>query len=144
MKPDRRLGSVPDVVARGDDITGGIHHDRTEHPATTDRHRPDRGSRDPGLHPVGQRERPAAGRGGTTLAGYTAYTTKQPGPDLDLVARLSRSIDVPVVAEGRIHTPAHAAQALRAGAWTVVVGTAITHPSTITGWFTSAMANAGR
>ncbi|MEU7970982.1 N-acetylmannosamine-6-phosphate 2-epimerase, partial [Micromonospora sp. NPDC049089] len=81
---------------------------------------------------------------GGALAGYTAYTTKQPGPDLDLVARLSRSIDVPVVAEGRIHTPAHAAQALRAGAWTVVVGTAITHPSTITGWFTSAMANAGR
>ncbi|MET8200797.1 N-acetylmannosamine-6-phosphate 2-epimerase [Micromonospora taraxaci] len=77
---------------------------------------------------------------GTTLAGYTAYTTKQPGPDLDLVARLAAAVDVPVVAEGRIHTPAQAAQALRAGAWAVVVGTAITHPTTITGWFASAMA----
>ncbi|MEU7922113.1 N-acetylmannosamine-6-phosphate 2-epimerase [Micromonospora zamorensis] len=79
---------------------------------------------------------------GTTLSGYTAYTSKQPGPDLDLVAQLSTAIDVPVVAEGRIHTPAQAAQALRAGAWAVVVGTAITHPSTITGWFASAMADA--
>lgn len=79
---------------------------------------------------------------GTTLAGYTAYTRKQPGPDLDLVARLAREIDVPVVAEGRIHTPVQAAQALRAGAWAVVVGTAITHPTTITGWFASAMADA--
>ncbi|MFI6257806.1 N-acetylmannosamine-6-phosphate 2-epimerase [Micromonospora zamorensis] len=79
---------------------------------------------------------------GTTLSGYTAYTSKQPGPDLDLVAQLATAIDVPVIAEGRIHTPAQAAQALRAGAWAVVVGTAITHPSTITGWFASAMANA--
>lgn len=79
---------------------------------------------------------------GTTLAGYTAYTTKQPGPDLELVAQLATAIDVPVVAEGRIHTPEQAAQALRAGAWAVVVGTAITHPTTITGWFAKAMADA--
>ncbi|NYH45861.1 N-acylglucosamine-6-phosphate 2-epimerase [Micromonospora jinlongensis] len=79
---------------------------------------------------------------GTTLSGYTAYTSKQPGPDLDLVSQLATAIDVPVIAEGRIHTPAQAAQALRAGAWAVVVGTAITHPSTITGWFASAMADA--
>ncbi|MET8117805.1 N-acetylmannosamine-6-phosphate 2-epimerase [Micromonospora sp. NPDC005189] len=79
---------------------------------------------------------------GTTLAGYTAYTTRQPGPDLDLVAQLATAIDVPVVAEGRIHTPEQAAQALRAGAWAVVVGTAITHPTTITGWFAKAMADA--
>ncbi|EWM64168.1 MULTISPECIES: N-acetylmannosamine-6-phosphate 2-epimerase [Micromonospora] len=79
---------------------------------------------------------------GTTLSGYTAYTTKGDGPDLDLVARLAAAVDVPVVAEGRIHTPEQAAQALRAGAWTVVVGTAITHPSTITGWFASAVREA--
>ncbi|WP_406079394.1 N-acetylmannosamine-6-phosphate 2-epimerase [Micromonospora sp. NBC_00858] len=79
---------------------------------------------------------------GTTLAGYTSYTSKQPGPALDLVAQLVTAIDVPVIAEGRIHTPAQAAQALRAGAWAVVVGTAITHPTTITGWFASAMADA--
>lgn len=78
---------------------------------------------------------------GTTLAGYTAYTTKGSGPDLDLVARLAAAVDVPVVAEGRIHTPQQAAAAINAGAWTVVVGTAITHPTTITGWFATAIAN---
>lgn len=81
---------------------------------------------------------------GTTLAGYTAYTTKGQGPDLDLVERLAAAVDVPVVAEGRIHSPAQAAEALRRGAWSVVVGTAITHPSTITGWFADAVAAARR
>lgn len=76
---------------------------------------------------------------GTTLSGYTAYTVKTPGPDLDLVARLSDALDVPVVAEGRIHTPDHAAAAIAAGAHCVVVGTAITHPSSITGWFSAAV-----
>ncbi|SCF05324.1 N-acylglucosamine-6-phosphate 2-epimerase [Micromonospora viridifaciens] len=78
----------------------------------------------------------------TTLAGYTAYTTKGDGPDLGLVARLAAAVDVPVVAEGRIHTPAYAAEAVQAGAWAVVVGTAITHPTTITGWFASALVEA--
>ncbi|WP_350275137.1 N-acetylmannosamine-6-phosphate 2-epimerase [Kribbella sp. HUAS MG21] len=73
---------------------------------------------------------------GTTLSGYTPYTTKGEGPDLDLVARLADTIDTPVAAEGRIHTPDQAAAAIAAGAWTVVVGTAITHPTTITSWFT--------
>lgn len=72
---------------------------------------------------------------GTTLSGYTPYTTKGDGPDLDLVARLAETLDRPVLAEGRIHTPDQAAQAVAAGAWSVVVGTAITHPTTITRWF---------
>jgi N-acylglucosamine-6-phosphate 2-epimerase len=76
---------------------------------------------------------------GTTLAGYTPYTTKTEGPDLDLVARLADATDKPVVAEGRIHTPPQAAAAIAAGAHTVVVGTAITHPTTITTWFTEAI-----
>jgi N-acylglucosamine-6-phosphate 2-epimerase len=73
---------------------------------------------------------------GTTLSGYTPYSTKGDGPDLELVARLAGAIDAPVAAEGRIHTPDQAAAAIAAGAWTVVVGTAITHPATITSWFT--------
>lgn len=76
---------------------------------------------------------------GTTLAGYTPYTPKGDGPDLDLVARLAAALEVPVVAEGRVHTPAQAARALTAGAWSVVVGTAITHPTTITSWFAEAV-----
>ena len=45
----------------------------------------------------------------------------------------------PIVAEGRIHTPAQASAALAAGAHCVVVGTAITHPQSITGWFAAAL-----
>lgn len=77
---------------------------------------------------------------GTTLAGYTAYTTKSEGPDVALVSDLAAALDVPVIAEGRVHTPAHAAAAMRAGAHAVVVGTAITHPTTITSWFAAAVA----
>lgn len=77
---------------------------------------------------------------GTTLSGYTASSPTMAGPDLDLVARLSGAIEVPVVAEGRIHTTQEATAALAAGAHCVVVGTAITHPTSITRWFVEAIA----
>lgn len=76
---------------------------------------------------------------GTTLAGYTPYTEKTQGPDLQLVERVAAAVDVPVVCEGRVHTPEQARAAIEAGAFTVVVGTAITHPATITGWFADAV-----
>ncbi|MEU6739857.1 N-acetylmannosamine-6-phosphate 2-epimerase [Streptosporangium sandarakinum] len=79
---------------------------------------------------------------GTTLAGYTPYSRTGPGPDLDLVARLSRDLPVPVIAEGRVHTVDQAAEAVRAGAHAVVVGTAITHPTSITRWFEAAVSGA--
>lgn len=41
-----------------------------------------------------------------------------------------------------MHTSEVAAEAMQRGAWSVVVGTAITHPATITGWFADAVANA--
>ncbi|WP_371775473.1 N-acetylmannosamine-6-phosphate 2-epimerase [Streptomyces sp. NBC_01438] len=71
----------------------------------------------------------------TTLSGYVPGTPKQTGPDLGLVAALSAAIDVPVVAEGRINTPEEAAEALRLGAHSVVVGTAITAPTALTARF---------
>jgi len=76
---------------------------------------------------------------GTTLAGHTDYSQRSDGPDFELLARLAADLDVPVLAEGRIHTPALAAEALRLGAHSVVVGTAITHPTTITSWFVDAL-----
>ncbi|MFE0463542.1 N-acetylmannosamine-6-phosphate 2-epimerase [Kitasatospora sp. NPDC058965] len=76
---------------------------------------------------------------GTTLSGYTEDSPKTPGPDLALVERLARRLPVPVVAEGRIHTPDQAAAAIAAGAFAVVVGTAITHPTTLTRWFADAV-----
>lgn len=76
---------------------------------------------------------------GTTLAGYTGERVKSAGPDLDLVAEIATYAAVPVIVEGRIHTPDQAAQALAAGGYAVCVGTAITHPTTITGWFQHAL-----
>ncbi|GAB78738.1 N-acylglucosamine-6-phosphate 2-epimerase [Austwickia chelonae] len=77
---------------------------------------------------------------GTTLAGYTDERPKTDGPDLDLVTEIAHALPrLPLIAEGRIHTPAQARTALAAGAHAVVVGTAITHPTTITGWFAQAL-----
>ncbi|MFJ9086726.1 N-acetylmannosamine-6-phosphate 2-epimerase [Streptomyces sp. NPDC102384] len=75
----------------------------------------------------------------TTLSGYVPGTPKQPGPDLELVAALATALDVPVVAEGRIRTPQEAAQALARGAHSVVVGTAITAPTALTGQFVAGL-----
>lgn len=77
---------------------------------------------------------------GTTLSGHTGERPMTPGPDWELVDELVSHCVVPVVAEGRIHSPADSAEAIRRGAWTVVVGTAITHPTTITRWFADAVA----
>ncbi len=75
----------------------------------------------------------------TTMAGYTPHSRHMPGPDLDLVHDLVNRCPVPVVAEGRITTPEEAAAALRAGAWAVVVGRAITMPDAITARFVRAL-----
>ena len=62
------------------------------------------------------------------------------GPDLPLLrAACEEFPEFPVVCEGRVHTPDDAAAALEAGAWAVVAGTAITHPTSITSWFVAAL-----
>ena len=71
----------------------------------------------------------------TTLSGYTDTSPKESGPDLELVRQLSRKLVVPLIAEGRIATPEQGAQALRCGAFAVVVGSAITRPQWITARF---------
>jgi putative N-acetylmannosamine-6-phosphate epimerase len=81
---------------------------------------------------------------GTTLSGYTPDTTGVgPGPDLSLVAELAAAQPKPVIAEGRIWTPGEAKAALDAGAYAVVVGTAITAPTAITARFVARMEAAG-
>lgn len=78
----------------------------------------------------------------TTLSGYVGEcTAEDDAPDLDLVERLTSHFGdaVPVVAEGRVSTPAQAAEALRRGAHAVVVGTAITRPQVLTEAFCEAM-----
>ena len=67
----------------------------------------------------------------TTLSGYTTADTPS-GPDIPLVSQLSQAIVVPVFAEGRYSTQEEVWAALGAGAFAVVVGTAITNPEALT------------
>ena len=76
--------------------------------------------------------------GGTPADGTPA--TPPDEPDLELVAVMADRIQVPVIAEGRISTPAQARTALDWGAFAVVVGTAITNPREITRRFVRALA----
>ncbi len=81
---------------------------------------------------------------GTTLAGYTGERPKTSGPDLELLNQVCAETSLPVMAEGRFHTPAQAAAAIAHGAHAVCVGTAITHPTTLTTWFVEAVTNVSR
>src|SRR5579864_270990 len=85
----------------------------------------------------------AAGAGadmvGTTLNGYTEPTRKNHQFSWPLLSDMVKLIDVPVVAEGRISTPEEARRALAAGAWCVIVGSAITRPGAITANFVRAI-----
>lgn len=76
---------------------------------------------------------------GTTLSGYTDYSPKSDEPDFELVRRLSSAVDVPVIAEGKIHYPEQAAKMLLSGAYAVVVGGAITRPLEIARRFVEKM-----
>lgn len=76
----------------------------------------------------------------TTLAGYSGDRPATEGPDLELLAQIVEDHpERPVIAEGRIRTPEDAAAALEAGAWAVVVGTAITHPTSLTRRFRASL-----
>lgn len=77
---------------------------------------------------------------GSTMSGYLGDEIPE-GPDLSLVAALAR-LGGFVIAEGRYHVPALAAQAIAAGADAVVAGSAITRPEHITRWFVDAIATA--
>ena len=67
-------------------------------------------------------------------------TTMDDGPDIALLAQAAEEFPgFPVVCEGHVHTPADAKVAMDAGAWAVVVGTGITHPTSITSWFVDAI-----
>jgi len=87
----------------------------------------------------------AAGAGAdfvlTTMRGYTDDTAHISEFDLPFVRELVRESPVPVIAEGRIDTPELARAALDAGSYAVVVGSAITRPSTIARRFAQALSS---
>ena len=75
----------------------------------------------------------------TTMSGYTERSVPTLGPDLKLLRALVKRIQTPIICEGRVNTPADAAAAFAAGAFAVVVGTAITNPLEMTRRFAGAM-----
>ncbi len=88
----------------------------------------------------------AAGQAGvdlisTTLSGYTPYSRQLEGPDYLLVENLSKQLSIPIIAEGRVHSPEQARRMLELGAYAVVVGGAITRPLEITQRFAEAVAS---
>ena len=80
---------------------------------------------------------------GTTLYGYTAETVGHVLADNDcgFLREVLAAVTLPVVAAGNVDTPERAAQCLALGAYTVVVGGAITRPQQITARFVTAIAS---
>lgn len=76
----------------------------------------------------------------TTLSGYTKESiefNKKAGknpeePDYELLSEILKSVNCPVILEGRIWEPSQAAKAFDIGAFAVVIGSAITRPHEIT------------
>lgn len=80
---------------------------------------------------------------GTTMSGYTPYSPKVDGPDYELVKRLSETVDIPVIGEGKVHYPDQAVKMFEAGAFAIVVGGAITRPLEIANRFMAAIKKEG-
>lgn len=76
---------------------------------------------------------------GTTMVGYTQETKDTPIPNLELIRRLTGKLNIPLFAEGGIHTPEQLRAVLDAGAYCAVVGGAITRPLEITRRFLAAI-----
>lgn len=76
---------------------------------------------------------------GSTLAGYTDDHPATVGPDLDMLAQMCAAVALPVVAEGRYNTPDEVSAGFDRGAFSVCVGSAITHPQRITERFVAAL-----
>ena len=69
----------------------------------------------------------------TTLAGYTLESKDSPqGPDFPLLEALVKEVKIPVILEGRIWEPNEVDKAFELGAYSVVIGSAITRPQLIT------------
>jgi N-acylglucosamine-6-phosphate 2-epimerase len=79
----------------------------------------------------------------TTSYRYAYVDEKVPGPPVGLVRELARAVKVPIIAEGSVKTPADCVEVIRAGAFAVVVGTAITAPDKIAAEFVAALSQTG-
>ena len=78
---------------------------------------------------------------GTTLVGYTAQSAdlKIETNDFEIIRSIVGKVSHPVIAEGNINTPEKARRVIELGAYSVVVGSAITRPQLITKTFADAL-----
>ena len=74
----------------------------------------------------------------TTLSGYTD-TPVSKLPNIELIREISKNVTVPIIAEGGFNQPESVADAFKAGAMSVCIGTAITNPYLLTKHFLSAV-----
>ena len=74
----------------------------------------------------------------TTLSGYTNNTKHITEPDFDLVEKLARNLDLPVICEGRLRCAEDVRRAFDCGAFAVVIGGAITGVDQLVQHFVSA------
>lgn len=81
----------------------------------------------------------------TTLSGYTPGTLHFPKdkPDFKLLESLVLKCKIPVIAEGKIKSPDDAARMMQLGAHAVVIGTVITRPRVVMGWYNEAIKKSG-
>lgn len=78
----------------------------------------------------------------TTLAGYTSHSlSESEEPDFELLEKLVKSVNIPVILEGRIWEPKEVDKAFELGAHCVVIGSAITRPQLITKRFVNRLKN---
>ena len=76
---------------------------------------------------------------GTTMSGYTEYTKGVRLPNVEMIRKLAEECGKPVIAEGGIWSPEDLVSVFEAGAFSAVVGTAITRPMDITRRFVKAI-----
>ena len=76
----------------------------------------------------------------TTMSGYTEYSAHLDGPNFELIRKCAAQLAVPVIAEGKIHYPEDLRKVFECGAFSAVVGGAITRPQEITARFVSYIA----
>lgn len=76
----------------------------------------------------------------TTLSGYTSYSKKLIGPDVKLVKKLVKSLNIGVIAEGRISNEKDLKKIIKAKPFAIVIGSAITRPLLITKSYVNTLA----